>query len=202
MRPRLLGHQISDGDLAEVVGRALDALVRELRRKKYAETEAPRKPRLVKEEDHTRHIPNHVKRAVAGRDDHQCTFVAENGQRCPARGKLEFHHIDPQAKGGAGTADAPAPQRGGPARRGERAQALPPLRRALRDGRVGYEKARLVAAHADDTSVEDFIGRAQGLTCIELKRELEAERTRADAHLSSATRAPRSALAAARPRGA
>jgi hypothetical protein len=35
-----------------------------------------------------------------------------------------------------------------------RLYALPPLRRALRDGRVGYEKARLVAAHADDTTVE------------------------------------------------
>ena len=99
----LLGHQVPDGDLAEVVDRALDVLVRELRRKKYAETEAPRKPRLVEEKGATRHIPNHVKREVARRDGHQCTFVAENGQRCPARGKLEFHDIDPQAKGGAPT---------------------------------------------------------------------------------------------------
>jgi len=83
----LLAHQVPDGDLAEVVDRALDALVRELRRKKYAETEAPRKPNPVEEEGHTR----------------QCTFVAENGQRCPARGRLEFHHIDPQAKGGPPT---------------------------------------------------------------------------------------------------
>jgi hypothetical protein len=99
----LLGHQVPDGDLAEVVDRALDMLVRELRRKKYAETEAPRKPRLVEEKGSTRHIPNHVKLEVARRDGHQCTFVAENGQRCPARGKLEFHHIDPQAKGGPPT---------------------------------------------------------------------------------------------------
>ena len=99
----LLAHQVPDGDLAEVVDRALDALVRELRRKKYAETEAPRKPKLVEEEGGTRHIPNHVKREVAMRDGHQCTFVAENGQRCPARGKLEFHHVDPQAKGGPPT---------------------------------------------------------------------------------------------------
>jgi hypothetical protein len=99
----LLGHQVSDGNLAEVVDRALDVLVRELRHKKYAETEAPRKPRLIEEKGSTRHIPNHVKREVARRDGHQCTFVAENGQRCPARGKLEFHHIDPQAKGGPPT---------------------------------------------------------------------------------------------------
>jgi hypothetical protein len=99
----LLAHQVPDGDLAEVVDRALDVLVRELRRRKYAETEAPQKPRLVEEKGGTRHIPNHVKREAARRDGHQCTFVAENGQRCPARGKLEFHHIDPQAKGGPPT---------------------------------------------------------------------------------------------------
>jgi 5-methylcytosine-specific restriction endonuclease McrA len=99
----LLAHQVPDGDLAEVVDRALDTLVRELRRRKYAETEAPRKPRPVEESDHTRHIPNHVRREVARRDGHQCTFVAENGRRCPARGRLEFHHIDPHAQGGPPT---------------------------------------------------------------------------------------------------
>jgi len=55
-----------------------------------------------------------------------------------------------------------------------RMYALPPLRRALRERRVGYEKARLVAAHADDTTVDAWIERAQGLTCMNLKRELEA----------------------------
>jgi hypothetical protein len=99
----LLGHQVPDGDLAEVLDRALDVLVRELRRNKYAETDAPQKPRAVKENGGTRHIPNHVKREVAKRDGHQCTFVAENGQRCPARGRLEFHHIDPHAQGGPPT---------------------------------------------------------------------------------------------------
>lgn len=34
---------------------------------------------------------------------HQCTFVAENGQRCPARRMLEFHHVDPHARGGPST---------------------------------------------------------------------------------------------------
>ncbi len=55
-----------------------------------------------------------------------------------------------------------------------RLYALPALRRALREGRVGYEKARLVAASADDATVEGLIERAQGLTCINLRRELEA----------------------------
>ncbi len=55
-----------------------------------------------------------------------------------------------------------------------RLYALPPLRRALRERRVGYEKARLVAAHADDATVDALIERAQGLTCINLRRELKA----------------------------
>jgi hypothetical protein len=99
----LLAHQVPDGDLAEVVDRALDLLVRELRRRKYAETEAPREPRPVDGKDGTRHIPHHVRREVARRDGHQCSFVAENGQRCPARRMLEFHHIDPHAQGGPPT---------------------------------------------------------------------------------------------------
>ncbi len=99
----LLGHQVPDGDLAEVVDRALDLLVHELRRKKYAETGVQRQPGPAKDSGRSKYVPNHVKRAVASRDGHRCTFVAQNGQRCPARRKLEFHHIEPQAKGGAST---------------------------------------------------------------------------------------------------
>jgi hypothetical protein len=55
-----------------------------------------------------------------------------------------------------------------------RLYALPFLRTALREGRVSYEKARLVAKHADDGTVEAFIARAEASTCIALRRELEA----------------------------
>ena len=56
--------------------------------------------------------------------------------------------------------------------------ALPALRRALREGRLSYEKARLVAAHADARTVADLVARAEALPCIALCRELEAgERT-------------------------
>jgi hypothetical protein len=99
----LLGHQVPDGDLAEVVDRALDLLVHELRKKKYAETGAPREPRPAKENDCSRRIPNHVKRAVAERDGHQCTYVSPNGHRCSVRRRLEFHHIDPHGQGGPST---------------------------------------------------------------------------------------------------
>jgi hypothetical protein len=51
---------------------------------------------------------------------------------------------------------------------------LPPLRRALREGRVSYEKAKLVARCADESSVETWISRAERSTCIALQRELDA----------------------------
>ncbi len=52
--------------------------------------------------------------------------------------------------------------------------ALPALREAMRSGWVSYEKARLVAAHATGENVAALIGRAETLTCIALRRELEA----------------------------
>jgi hypothetical protein len=53
---------------------------------------------------------------------------------------------------------------------------LPPLRAAMRDGKVSYEKARLLARSVDDGSLEQWIDRAAGMTCIALRRALE-ERT-------------------------
>jgi len=51
---------------------------------------------------------------------------------------------------------------------------LPALRRALREGRLPYEKAHLVAAHATDLDIEADIARAESMTCIELKRHYQA----------------------------
>ncbi|ABS28620.1 HNH endonuclease [Anaeromyxobacter sp. Fw109-5] len=53
---------------------------------------------------------------------------------------------------------------------------LPPLREAMRAGRVSYEKARIVAEQADDKTVEEWLRRAEGTTCIALRRESETER--------------------------
>jgi len=44
-----------------------------------------------------------VKRAVWVRDQGQCTFVGERGERCPSRRFLEFDHVDPVARGGQAT---------------------------------------------------------------------------------------------------
>jgi len=52
---------------------------------------------------------------------------------------------------------------------------FPSLRQAMRDGSVSYEKARLIARHATDATVNGLIDRAGRMTCIELRRELEAK---------------------------
>ncbi|MGH2436030.1 MAG: HNH endonuclease, partial [bacterium] len=120
----LLRAQIPDGDVGEVIDRALTALLNELSKRKFAATDRPRKsgtnqPAGV---DHScdtdrprepggvtvarsRHIPAEVKRTVWKRDDGQCAFVAHNGRRCSERVFLEFHHVVPYSTGGEATVE-------------------------------------------------------------------------------------------------
>jgi 5-methylcytosine-specific restriction endonuclease McrA len=82
--------------------RALQTLVPQLRKQKFAATDRPR----VGQRRATagkRHIPAHVRRAVWARDGGQCTFVSEAGHRCEARKGLEYDHIEPFARGGEAT---------------------------------------------------------------------------------------------------
>ena len=97
----LLRHQVPDGDLGAVFDRAMTLLVRELERARFAATKAPRK--AADEADPTpssRRIPDPIKRAVWTRDAEQCTYRDRAGRRCPARERLEFHHLVPFGKGG------------------------------------------------------------------------------------------------------
>jgi HNH endonuclease len=55
-----------------------------------------------------------------------------------------------------------------------RLHSLPRLRRAMQEGRLSYEKARLVASVADDGTAEAWIAHAAKVTCIALRREIEA----------------------------
>ena len=83
-------------------GLALRALIPQLEKQKFAATSKP--PRgQARRTMSARHIPAHVKRAVWERDQGQCTFVSEAGRRCPARGRVEFDHVDPVACGGRAT---------------------------------------------------------------------------------------------------
>ena len=99
----LLRHQIPDGDLDQVLSRALTALLEQLARERFAATDRPRGGRPTT--PGARHIPAEVKRAVWLRDGGRCAFVGASGRRCNATGFLEFHHLTPHAVGGESTVD-------------------------------------------------------------------------------------------------
>jgi len=94
----LLGHCVPSGDVAQVLDRALDALIARLERRKCAKSGRPA-PRRGRSQD-PRHIPAAVRRAVWERDGGRCTFVGDGGHRCEARTRLEFDHVEPVARGG------------------------------------------------------------------------------------------------------
>ena len=99
----LLRHQVPIGDAATVMKMALKLLVAELRRRKFAQTDRPRRSSLPG--INSRHIPAAVRREVARRDGDQCAFRGRDGHRCSARGPLEFHHLEPFAVGGPATVE-------------------------------------------------------------------------------------------------
>ena len=99
----LLGHSVPSGEVAEVLDRALDALIAQLERRKFAAANRPRsRPR--RSSANPRHVPAEVRRAVWQRDGGRCTFVSAAGRRCEARDRLEFDHVEPVARGGRATA--------------------------------------------------------------------------------------------------
>jgi hypothetical protein len=99
----LLRHAIPTGDLAEVIDRALTALLEDLARKQFAATERPRASRGTA--PGSRDIAAKVQRAVWLRDRGVCAFVSKNGRRCNERGFVQFHHLDPHRVGGEATVE-------------------------------------------------------------------------------------------------
>jgi hypothetical protein len=97
----LLRHAVPDGDIAEVVDRALTVFLEELARRKFAATPKPR----PEQQSNGRHIPAAVKRTVWRRDGGRCASVGKADRRCEARGFLEFHHVRPYGVGGLATTD-------------------------------------------------------------------------------------------------
>jgi 5-methylcytosine-specific restriction endonuclease McrA len=100
----LLRHQVPSGDVAQVLDRALDALIEKLEKRKFAATSSPR-PRRDHVSVDARHIPADVKREVWERDEGQCTYMSDSGRRCEECGFLEFDHMDPVALGGEASAE-------------------------------------------------------------------------------------------------
>ena len=98
----LLRHQVPDGDLGVIVERAISVLLDHVQRKKLAATRRPRT--RITSQAASRHVPAAVRREVWARDQGRCAFAGAAG-RCTETGFLEFHHVEPCARGGATTAE-------------------------------------------------------------------------------------------------
>jgi hypothetical protein len=104
----LLSHAAPSASLDELHRRALECLVKELRRKEYAETEHPREESAADSVQAeatarcrpSRYVPARVRRRVAERDGRRCTYVASDGTRCSETRCLELHHLEAYARGG------------------------------------------------------------------------------------------------------
>jgi 5-methylcytosine-specific restriction endonuclease McrA len=103
----LLSHAVPSGSIEQVIDRALDALIIQLEKRKFAATQQPRSrtrpPRGAGPSART--VPAHVRRAVWDRDRGQCTFIGASGRRCESRRWLEFDHVQPVALGGRATVE-------------------------------------------------------------------------------------------------
>jgi len=99
----LLGHSIPNGDVDQVLHRALKLLNRQIENRKFGARACQRVSR--RSSKRARHIPAHVRRAVWERDGKRCTFVSASGHRCNASRFLEFDHVNPVARGGVATVD-------------------------------------------------------------------------------------------------
>lgn len=97
----LLSHRIPSGELAEVLDRICDLAIGQLERQRFAATEKPRPAQPPSTA--SRLVPAEVKRAVRKRDGGRCTFVSDDGRRCPSRSFLEYEHVEPVARGGRAT---------------------------------------------------------------------------------------------------
>ena len=93
----LLGPAANGHDIAQVLSRALEELVRKLEHEKFAVTASPRARRS---QANGRYVPAELKRQVAERDGRQCAFTSDAGRRCSERSDLEVDHIVPIARGG------------------------------------------------------------------------------------------------------
>jgi 5-methylcytosine-specific restriction endonuclease McrA len=100
---KLLSHRLPSGDIAQVLDRALDALIVQLEKQRFGATSRPRSraqdaPERAPRDP--RYIPRAVQRAVHARDQGRCTFVDASGRRCGSATFLEYDHVVPLARGG------------------------------------------------------------------------------------------------------
>jgi 5-methylcytosine-specific restriction endonuclease McrA len=99
----LLRASIPDGSVEAILDRAVTELVGRLEARRFGLTSKPGASGGARVREPSRHVPMDVRRMVFARDEGRCRFVGTSGQRCPARKRLEFHHVEPYARGGATT---------------------------------------------------------------------------------------------------
>jgi hypothetical protein len=111
----LLSHANPQGDLAQVVERALDLLLAQLEQKHFGQPKSGPAPsassaatgpeeRAVRRA-HRPHIPHAVRRQVLARDGARCAYIGIDGIRCRERRFLQFHHVVPFVEGGPDTTE-------------------------------------------------------------------------------------------------
>jgi hypothetical protein len=112
----LLSHAVSDGDVDEILYRALGSLIEQEGKKRPGAT--PRMgargrraaaegssaatsagPRADGRKDPSRYVSADVERKVRERDAHACAFVGTDGRRCGERKFLQLHHLKPWITG-------------------------------------------------------------------------------------------------------
>ncbi len=94
----LVSHQVPDGDLADVIERAVDALTKRLLAERFGKSSKPRPGKSGA--GRSRRVPAAVRRAVLDRDGGRCAFVDGSGRRCEERRFLELDHVQPVGMGG------------------------------------------------------------------------------------------------------
>jgi len=88
-------------DLATAIETAITEKIERLEAKRFGLTKTPRRALDATDTSpRSRHLPATVRRSVRERDGDQCTFVLQNGNRCPEHRSLEFHHRNAFARGG------------------------------------------------------------------------------------------------------
>ncbi len=95
----LMRASVPDGDLGAIIELAVSEKLERLEARRFAKTKSPRQG-FSRRDAASRHIPAAVRRAVHERDGSRCRFVDEQGRRCTARDRLEFHHRRPFGHGG------------------------------------------------------------------------------------------------------
>jgi hypothetical protein len=96
----LLRHAVPSGDLAAVIGRALDLLVSDLKKRRFGAKYARKCSNTSATNPHTAITHRATRRAVCERDGFQCTWRGPDGTRCASRAWLEQDHQIPLALGG------------------------------------------------------------------------------------------------------